>query len=722
MDPIMQEETRQLAQKLELYEMALCDARLHYESLPSLYRGDPDLLGVLMLQMHNHIARLERGKGKPYFARIDFAQDGPDGMSEQCYIGKIGVSDSENRLVTVDWRAPVATLYYDSSVGPAEYEAPGGVIKGELSLKRQIEVEDGELRSVSDVDTVSNDDLLRPYLGVNADNRLKNIVASIQGEQNRIIREKLQRNLIVQGAAGSGKTTVALHRIAYLAYTYRDTVRSSQYMVIGPNPFFIRYISSVLPDLDVDSVPQDTFEGLARAYIKEGFLLADRARTLRDVLDGKTRGEIERYKTSMRYKQDAARFLDAFEQSILPDGDFAIRGFTVLTAQETADAYAGARVTREGTISARVQRCILMLSSLIQSRYGLLEGRVSAFFREKYAGAADAGELESLHRDRKFIETELEKGCQRSLKNFFSRVDVKVLTLYRQFLQSFEAYHDGSFAQAAKLQKDTLSLLRKKTLTPEDLAAVMYIKERVQGAGSYEDIRHTIVDEAQDYGEFELYALRRVLCGSTFTIVGDLAQSIFSYRSVESWEPVLRHVFPGQAQLCQMQKSYRTTVEIMQAANAVTERLGLPRAQAVIRHGEPVRLHPVTREGQAKAIAEQISLYRQMGFSTIAVISKLRQESDGILSSLRACGIQALPIDDDSEGLQSGVYTVTAYQAKGLEFDAAILSDVSCGAYRDEDRTDQHLLYVAMTRPLHRLDLFCTGRPAAALAGLSAQG
>lgn len=270
MDAIFQEESARLSWTKEQYQQAAEDERLMLGALPRLYPNDPNLLNELLLHTHNRIVRLEQSRLKPYFARIDFT-DGASGQTDRCYIGKIGVSDQDGQIITVDWRAPVATLYYDSNLGKASYQAPEGQISGTLSLKRQYEIEKGELLSYHDVDSVSNDELLKPFLSAGADSRLKNIVASIQAEQNRIIREDLHKNLIVQGAAGSGKTTVALHRIAYLVYRWRDSIRPSQYMVIGPNLFFISYISAVLPDLDVDSVPQFTYETLAAQYLGENF-------------------------------------------------------------------------------------------------------------------------------------------------------------------------------------------------------------------------------------------------------------------------------------------------------------------------------------------------------------------------------------------------------------------------------------------------------------------
>ena len=246
-------EKRKLDEILEQYKEVLEDLKLVIRSLPSKYQHNPEVLDALLRQYENKERVLTEGLKKPYFARIDF-KDEKAKEENMCYIGKVGVTDFDQNIVTVDWRAPIASLYYDSNLGKTSYRAPEGIINGTLSLKRQYDIESGKLISFNDVDTVANDEILRPYLSVNADNRLKNIVSSIQSEQNEVIRKDLTDNIIVQGVAGSGKTTVALHRIAYLAYNYRNKIKSNQYMIIGPNKFFIKYISSVLLDFDVTYV------------------------------------------------------------------------------------------------------------------------------------------------------------------------------------------------------------------------------------------------------------------------------------------------------------------------------------------------------------------------------------------------------------------------------------------------------------------------------------
>ena len=218
---------------------------------------------------HKKIQDIKQIKDKPYFARIDFTEDNSNQL-EKLYIGKISVLDSSTQNpIIIDWRAPISNLYYDGRIGKSSYDSPDGVIEGNISLKRQYFIENQILEKYSDIDLKATDELLQVALEQKADDRLKNIVATIQGEQNAIIRADINKPLIVQGVAGSGKTTIALHRIAYLIYKYEKEFDPDNFMIIAPNKFFLNYISNVLPDLGVENVKQYTFEDLAKEIKKK---------------------------------------------------------------------------------------------------------------------------------------------------------------------------------------------------------------------------------------------------------------------------------------------------------------------------------------------------------------------------------------------------------------------------------------------------------------------
>lgn len=710
-------EAQHLAITLKKYNQAICESEERLSAMPGLYKDDPDLLVEMMVNVNNRIVYLRRGLSKPYFARIDFTDDSSSNR-EALYIGKLGVSDEDDQIVTVDWRAPISSLYYDSNVGPVTYEAPQGFIHGSMDLKRQFEIENSVFLSFRDVDTVSNDDLLKPYLGVNADNRLKNIVASIQGEQNRIIREKLEKNLIVQGAAGSGKTTVALHRIAYLVYNYRDIIKSEQYMVIGPNQFFIQYISSILPDLDVSSVPETTFESFALDYLKESFQVTDPSLQLIKAVNDGLDDNIDFFKGSMQYKESIDRYLNIMEKTIIPQSDFLVNGFMVLNRQDIVDLYDSLEDAFYPTFQAKVNKCIVTFSTSIQNNLDILLSRLSSCYQEKYAEISDPTKIAELHKLSATIQKELENGCKKSLKKYFSAVDSKLLTLYKKFIDECKNYLPKNFLFTEKLKKETLQSLRKRILSFEDLPALIYLKWRLKGSGEYRKFRHAIIDEAQDFGEFHFYALRKVMDECTFTIVGDLAQSIYQYRSIPSWECVIENSFESNAIMLGMEKSYRTTVEIMQAANLVTNELKMPNAIPVIRHGENVHTINISSETQIDLIAQLLNEYKNKEFKSVAIIAKTADEAKDIHSRLKAIEIDCDEISSSSQEYRGGICVITGYLSKGLEFDGVILADASSEKYSPDNKLDLHLLYVSMTRPLHQLDILFIGEIAPPLKPL----
>ena len=315
----MEEELKNLKYTLEKYNEVIEDSNLKLKNLRELYKNNYEAMLEEKFKLENSIKSIEKARKTPYFARIDFKSNE---HFDKCYIGKRGVIDYDNNIITVDWRAPISSLYYDSNVGLCEYQAPDGVIKGELLLKRQYTIENSKLINFNDVDTVSNDELLKPYLNVNADNRLKNIVSTIQSEQNKIIREDLNKNIVIQGVAGSGKSTVALHRIAYLTYNNKELYKPSDYMVIGPNKFFVTYISNILPDLDVNGVCQNTLEELFENYINEHYKINN----CLDII--KEEDKTSKYKVSMKMQRKISQYFDNL--IILPSKDFVVENIKIL--------------------------------------------------------------------------------------------------------------------------------------------------------------------------------------------------------------------------------------------------------------------------------------------------------------------------------------------------------------------------------------------------------
>lgn len=536
------------------YKEVISDTELKIKNLPLLY-PDKDVRIAEQERLLRRINKLKTSIKKPYFARIDF-YDNQTSQKNVCYIGKIGVTNYDNEVITVDWRAPISSLYYDSNIGKTSYIAPEGEINGELQLKRQYDIENSILNGYNDVDTVSNDEILKPYLSASADKRLKNIVASIQSEQNEIIRESISKNVIIQGVAGSGKTTVALHHIAYLVYNNRDYYDANQYMVIGPNKFFVDYISSVLPDLDVDGVKQFDFTSFASHYLNVDFEIKN---SLDNFNNSKSREDnFSYYRTSLELQEFIKDYMEKFENNMFPKTDLEYKNTKILNQKEIEKEYYEINKKTSDTIAKRIDRAILLLSKKIDERKtNILNNSLKIVINE-----TNEQKQKEYAKDNQLLKKELESSGMNILKRYFKKIKFNIFDIYKNILLKLKENNKFKTEIDIKLKE-----LKKGILEFEDLTPLMYINYIINGAEDFKNYRHIVIDEAQDYNLFTFFILKKIMCNSTFSIYGDLAQSLYFNRSINSWEDVVQKVFLNKMSMQYLNKSYRTTIEIMNEAN-----------------------------------------------------------------------------------------------------------------------------------------------------------
>lgn len=640
----MQDELKYLSYTLEKFDEVISDSELKLSNLRKLYPNNYDAMLEEKFRLESQINSIERAKNTPYFARIDFQSKI---NNERCYIGKLGVQDYDNNIITVDWRAPISSLYYDSNIGKCSYDAPDGLIEGNLTLKRQYTIENSKLISFNDVDTVSNDELLKPYLSVSADNRLKNIVSTIQSEQNKIIREKLGKNLVIQGVAGSGKTTVALHRIAYLVYNNRDLYKPSDYMVIGPNKFFVNYISGILPDLDVNGVSEYTIEEVFEKYVDEDYTINNNLDKITDY------DNISKIKTSLELKNKIDEYFKAIE--ILPESDFKIKSEVIITKNIIENLYNEINPKYYKSIKSKIERLILLISKYIDSNK---ENITTNLIKRKVSGE---------------VINEFKNNINMHLKKYFKVLNLKIKNIYVSILNN--------------LNIDSNEINNNK-IDIEDIPPLLYIRYLLIGDNIFDNYKHVVIDEAQDYGQFAFYVLNKIFKNATFSIYGDLAQSLYSYRSIDNWE-CLNNVFKD-LEILKLNKSYRTTIEIMEEANNINKKLKLTEAIPVIRHGDEV-------EYSDKDLIDIINELKGK-YKTIAVITKTQGEANEIYNDLKN-KIEINLINKDNLNYDSNINILPSYLSKGLEFDSVIIVDT----FDKNNNIDLKLLYVSMTRALHKL-------------------
>ena len=653
---------------------------------------------------------LEAIMQKPYFARIHFQKEGE--AAEKLYIGKTSLFDKETQEpVVVDWRSPVANVYYDGRLGDVTYDVNGEEMNGHLFSKRQYKIEHGKLLEVRDIDLTTNDELLQDALAGKADVRLTEIVSTIQAEQNEIIRAHLKQPIIVQGAAGSGKTTIALHRISYFLYTMGEHFNASQLMILAPNNLFIDYIADVLPELGVGKIRQSTFADYVRDATGLKLKLEDPNHYLEQLVALNKRKvdlNIPRLKGSLEYRDMMQQYVDelAKEMAVLFE-DVYIDKYRILRASHLQELFL------EDYAYLPIEERVKKMKSVIQSHVRQKKKQILYTLNKKYddiIGKAlnifDAERRKKEvtrwidERDRRIPSIEKEtKTTASSYMKRFSKHNVK--KLYRAFLTE-DAVQQMVAPHWTKAQRKKFQLAHtKERWTNEDLAALFFLHAKIKGIKEEHKIRVVFIDEVQDYSLFQLVALKEGLDTDMFTIVGDLAQGIHSYRSLTDWGPV-RDLFP-RASYKTLQKSYRTTIEIMAVANKILSKMDedLPLVEPVVRHGLEPQFH-AQKAFDAAQIGELFTDI-QSRHQSVALICKTTDEAQRFSEELQAAGIHAQLLDEGAAIDQQALLVVPSHLSKGLEFDAVMIVCDDKG-FRDTP-LERKLLYVATTRAMHELHL-----------------
>lgn len=684
-------------------EQEIVNQKEQFERIPNEYKGrysdvkwgDEDLVDHLQGMILKRLSKLNNLSKNPYFGSFKFQND-LDKKAEEFRIGKTEIMDLETKKILVtDWRTPICTLYYDQSLGRVSYSAPDGKMTGELLEKTQIMINNGKLISVRDTDLVVDDELLLPYLTTNSDSRLKNIIASIQSEQNAIIRKPLGSSIIVQGVAGSGKTTVALHRAAYLLYN--SNYKSENFAFLGPNKYFLNYISGLLPDLDTENINQFTFSSFSDIFFDNKIAISY------DLADEDI--SVCRYKNSLRFKNQIDKFMRNYIDMNTQMG-ICVDGYEVIGREKIQSIFDNAL-----NINSAVKTMTTILPKMIKSSSEDLYSNISRKYRQQLMSIGKDDPLRKEIIDRmNNIRIILEKGCVNEIKAYVKPFKQNTLNFYKNFINQLDTIDELSDRDVLKLRKQSLKSLSSKKFLLSELPAIIYMDILINGSDKEEfsKIRHLIIDEAQDFGLFQYYIISRLFNGASFSIFGDLAQSIYLDRGLDSWEELNKEIFNNKCELMTLDKSYRTTMEITNSANKVLEYLGLCPANPVIRTGDVV-LCENNNKISDKNILSVIKNYLEKGYQSIGVICKDEKESIEIKKRFDILDIKSKLISQGDDEYDGGICILTSELSKGLEFDGAIVTDASYKKYLENSARDMHLLYVAMTRALHSLAIFSDG-------------
>ena len=714
---IDKEEIKKVSDTIEIVKSNIEEYEILYSNLLK-ENADEQYIQNMSKIYSNKLKNLNNAVSVPYFARVDFKEDKQNNI-QKIYIGKTGIFNDDYEVVVTDWRAPISSIYYDGQLGNVEYECPDGIIKGDLSKKRVYTIENSILKDYQDIDITTNDEFLQECLNENSEARLKNIISTIQSEQNKIIRAKMSNPLIVQGVAGSGKTTVALHRIAYLVYTYEKEFNPDEFLIIAPNKFFLDYISNVLPDLGVDYVRQQTFEEFMLENIDANFEINPINVELSNIVNQNGKTDLIKksanFKSSLRFKELIDEFIDKFLKSNLPKGDFKISDIVVFNHDEVIDMFIN--YFKNNSINDSKK----MLTAILQKRVSnianelidrLSEQRKSKLYNiDKNLSDDKVKEIRlEIFKEKEYEMQQLFKGGKKLVLDYLKNFKIeKVLSIYKKIISDkilFDKYVESELYEY--ILETYKKNIKSKKVEYEDLAPLFYIQNRFLGNINNLKLEHIVIDEAQDLGEFQFYNFKEIVKPNmSMTILGDISQGIYSYKGINNWNKLNQIVFNNKASIEYLKESYRTSMEIMNEANTIINKIvdneNIILAQPIERHGDKIEHWKIDSEdSKISKIYEIIKTHLEAGHINIAVITKDFDESIELHKKLTNYEVDIKLISENLDKYTGGTIIIPSYLSKGLEFDSVIISDSN---KYSENILDTKLLYVACTRAMHTLDI-----------------
>lgn len=589
----------------------------------------------------------------PYFGRIDFQED-KQKNALPIYIGIHSYYDTEkNENVIHDWRAPISTMFYDYETGKAQYESPLGIIKGIITLKRQYRIRRSVMEFMLESSVNIQDDILQKELSSTSDERMKNIVATIQREQNLIIRNEEAKTLIIQGVAGSGKTSIALHRVAYILYRFKGEISSKDILIISPNKVFADYISNVLPELGEETIEECGFEELMSKQLQDKYKFQTFFEQVTEVIEKHDEAFIERirFKSSVEFIDKMDKFFLYVENNCFQATDIKIGRIPV------PKEYIEERFKAYHRIPMR-------------SRF---EPIAKDIIRELQITAPN---LELTTTDKNNIKAEIKKM-------FSGNNDLSLYQSFYEWLGKPELFKRG----------------KNRQLEYADVAPLLYLKLKMEGLKEKNPIKHLLVDEMQDFTPIQ-YKVLSLLFPCNKTILGDALQSVNPYSSTNYMD--IQRVLAG-AEVMKLCKSYRSSYEITNFAQKISKS---PDLIAIERHGaEPEVLTFNTADKELEYLHQYVSNALK-GTGSIGIICKTEKEAIKLHSILSERTDQVCLLSSESAAFSNGIIVTTAHTAKGLEFDEVIVPFVTDKEYNNE--MDRSLLYIACTRAMHRLTLTAT--------------
>lgn len=628
----------------------------------------------------SRIRTLERQLKSPYFARLDFREDGEE--AESFYIGLSTVEDEEDfEFLVFDWRSPVSNMFYDFEVGPAYYNSPGRIISGNIEFSRQFNIKNGKIVFMHNSNESLCDETLSEMLGGNATDKMKNIVATIQKEQNDIIRNDDSSILFIQGAAGSGKTSIALHRAAYLLYKNRKNLKADNILIFSPNEVFAEYISDVLPELGESNILQTTFELYAKKFLPSTYGFESKNEHLDYIYScDKSTDEFLLRSKAMEYK-NSIEFMDILDK------------YTKDIPNLLTDIKPIIIDNKEVLSKSLVEKTFLRRFSDIPflNRIEVVKQSLFSQLETRYLSDDTTLELDYIE-DKEEFYNYCKSEVNLQVDNMVKTLDN--VAIYRLLWDNINKY---SSYNLDNIKEYTLRYLSFNKIKYEDITPIIYIRAAMEGFRNYSNIKHILIDEAQDYSPLFYQLIKKSFINAKITIMGDLNQRIDKHSNVKNRNSIL-NVF-DDVSVKVLTKSYRSTSNITNFSKEILDTH--EPIEAVEREGEKPHIY-IGKESLTEEVIKSLLKMREKGYQSIAIICKNKNKAEQVYYKLKELYSDINLIIDEKSELKTGINVISSYLAKGLEFDGVIVYDGE--SYLDKE--DANLFYTVCTRALHELIIF----------------
>lgn len=662
----------------------------------------------------NRLATVKRLRVNPFFARIDFQERGE--KPETIYIGLGSFTDENGRFLIYDWRAPISSIYYDGGLGKVSYQTPDGSQEANVSLKRQFVIKNGEIETMFDTTETIGDQMLLEVLGEKSDTQMKSIVTTIQREQNQIIRDTQAELLFVQGAAGSGKTSAVLQRVAYLLYRYRGNLTASQVIMFSPNQLFADYIGNVLPELGEQNMVQFTYY----QYVTRRMPGMDVQSLFQQFEQKQTdlQKKVETVKESRDFFNAAKTYASSLEQRGVRFRDIKFQGEKFFAKQRIADIFYSYNENYHmgNRLQATKERLINMLNRRVdrELKSKWVQDAVQDLSPEKIREMQSNGpkEFADSNAEYRFFARKIVMKAFKEIEtaithNHFLNVRGQYVSFLRAIPELVNLSKYGlTAAQWQAATDEFVERFRSRKLSMADATPYMHLYDLMIGRHGDRKMRFVFIDEIQDYTPYQLAYLKASFPKAKFTLLGDLNQAIFTGASARGLMTETSKMFPAdKTRVIQLTQSYRSTAQVTDFTKAI-----LKSGQKIVAFNRQGPKPTIAQRGSQAELLQEVT--KQLAVNdaagqTTAIIAKTLEDATALWEQLRATGQEATLIKSENQRLVDGVIIVPSFLAKGLEFDAIIVWEANSTNFGDDG--ERELLYTICSRAMHRLSIMSTG-------------